>query len=79
MGVQHGACLSIEAWCPRAVGCCLFSSRDAGSGRISYSASVDDVVGLQVVGTTLRQVTALAEGIGDIEILTVDSPACDCV
>ena len=34
-----------------AVGCCLFSSREAGSVSISYSASVDDVVGLQVVGT----------------------------
>ena len=39
----------------RAVGCCLFSSRDAGS--------VDYVVGLQVSGTTLQQVTASAEGI----------------
>ena len=51
----------------RAVGCSLFSSRDAGSVRISYNASVDDVVGLQVAGTTLRQVTALAEGIGAID------------
>ena len=34
-----------------AVGCCLFSSSEAGSVSISYSASVDDVVGLQVVGT----------------------------
>ena len=42
----------------RAGGCCLFSQRDAGSVRINYSPSVDDVVGLQVVAITLRQVTA---------------------
>ena len=51
----------------RAVGCCLFSSSDAGSVRISYSASVYDVVGLKVVDTTLRKVTASAEGVGDID------------
>ena len=31
-------------------GAVLFSSREAGSVSISYSASVDDVVGVQVVG-----------------------------
>ena len=71
--LQHGTCLSIEACCARAVGCCLFSSRDAGSVRITYSAEQDDVVGFQVVGTTLRQVTASAEGVG---VLTIDHPAC---
>ena len=35
----------------RAVGCCLFSSRKGGSVSNSYSAPVDDVVGLQEVGT----------------------------
>ena len=35
----------------RAVRFCLFSPRDSGSVGISYSASVDDVVGLRVVGT----------------------------
>ena len=51
---------------PRADGCCLFSSRDAGS--------VDDVVGLQVVGTlrygkSPRQLQ---------EILTVDLFPSEC-
>ena len=48
----------------RAVGCCLFSSWDTRSFRISYSVSVDHAVGLQVV--TLRQVTSSAEGVGEI-------------
>ena len=38
-------------------------------------ASMNIVVGFQVVGATLRQVTASAESIG--YILTVDPPACD--
>ena len=33
----------------------------------SPKQSVDDVVGLQVVGTTLREVTASAEGIGYVD------------
>ena len=52
--VQCG-CNTVLVYLPKltalAVGCCLLSSREAGSVSISYSASVDDVVGLQVVGT----------------------------
>ena len=51
--VQCG-CNTVLVYLPKlaalAVGGCLFSSRDAGSVSISYSASVDDVVGLPVVG-----------------------------
>ena len=63
--VQHGACLSTETCCP-----------DQGSrvlsvlieGRwLSQNQVVDDVVGLQMAGTTLRQVSASAEDIGDID------------
>ena len=59
-----------------AVGCCLFLSRDAGSVRISYSASVDDVVGLRVVGT-LRYGKSSRQ-LKVYEILTVDLPPPTC-
>ena len=62
----------------RAVGCCLFSSRDAGSVRINYSPLVDDVVRLQVVAITLWQVTASAEGVGNINCRP-SYPTSDCV
>ena len=48
--MRQGACLSKLAVTARTVGCCMISSRGAGSVRISYSASVDDVVGFQVLG-----------------------------
>ena len=80
--------LHVQCWCntvlvylPKpavlAVGCCLFSSREAGSVSISYSASVDDVLGLQVDGTTLRQVTASAEGVGDVDRRPSSLRLCD--
>ena len=53
----------------RAVGCCLFSSRDAGS--------VDDVVRLRIFVSTLRHVRALAEGIGDGNRRPSSLPLCD--
>ena len=67
--VQAG-CITVIVYLPklaapaRTVRCSLFSSRDAGSVRSSYSTSVDDVLGLEVGGTTLRQATASAEGVG---------------
>ena len=57
-----------------AVDWCIFISREAGSVSISYSASVDDVVELQVDGTTLRQVTASAEGVGDVTVRRAKAP-----
>ena len=45
--VQCG-CNTVLVYLPKldalAVGCCLFSSKEAGSVSISYSAPVDDVV-----------------------------------
>ena len=50
-----GATQTVLVYLPKlaalAFGCCLFSAREAGSVSIRYNASVDDVVGLQVVGT----------------------------
>ena len=53
----------------------VFSSRDAGSVRISYSASVDAVVRLRVVGSL--HYGKSAEGVGEVNRRPSSLRQCD--